>query len=113
MKRTVLLLLFSFLFVWINIVVVTTSLKSNLFEEWNFLASIPWMKATLWDFYINVFTLLCIVAYIERTFLRTIIWTLLFALLGSIGTCMFVLYRLWTWKEENGWSALFEPRKIS
>jgi len=34
--------------------VISTSLSSILFKEWHFLGSIPWMRATLWDFYANV-----------------------------------------------------------
>ena len=42
------------LWFWMVYIVVSTSLESSLFENWDFLASIPWMRATLWDFYANI-----------------------------------------------------------
>ncbi len=54
---TTLKVIFSVLLIWIIYVVVNTSLESSLFEQWSFLGSIPWMRATLWDFYINIFAL--------------------------------------------------------
>lgn len=87
-------------------IVIATSLKSNLFTEWDFLASIPWMTATLWDFYANVFVLLCWVIYKETNWLSRILWIVLFSTLGSIGTCLYVLYALVKWDEQTGIAGL-------
>eukprot|EP00959_Pyramimonas_sp_CCMP1952_P064907 1355408-Pyramimonas_sp.AAC.1 len=54
----------------------------------------PWMKATLVDFYTNVFVLLCWVWYKETSFVARVLWTLFFCGLGSIGTCAYVLVQL-------------------
>ncbi|BAV09444.1 hypothetical protein FLA_5493 [Filimonas lacunae] len=78
--------------------VIDTSLKSNLFEEWNYLAGIPWMRATLWDFYANVLVLSTWVCYKETSLLQKIFWIVLFAVLGSIGTCAYVLVQLFKLK---------------
>ena len=37
--------------------IVDTSLESSLFKELSTLVQIPWMEATLYDFYTNVFCL--------------------------------------------------------
>ena len=49
----ILKIVFSLLLVWMCYKVIGTSLESNLFKEWDFLGNIPWMRATLWDFYAN------------------------------------------------------------
>eukprot|EP00271_Cylindrocystis_brebissonii_P002339 TRINITY_DN1288_c0_g1_i1.p1 TRINITY_DN1288_c0_g1~~TRINITY_DN1288_c0_g1_i1.p1 ORF type:complete len:120 (+),score=4.75 TRINITY_DN1288_c0_g1_i1:370-729(+) len=50
----------------------------------------PWMGATLIDFYLNVFILLCWLFYKEDGWLARIIWTALFIGLGSIMTCLYL-----------------------
>jgi hypothetical protein len=96
---TFLKILFSGLFIFMNIIVIDTSLKSNLFEEWDFLAAIPWMTATLWDFYTNVLVLLCWVFYKETNWIWKITWLILFCTLGSIATCLYVLIALFRSKK--------------
>lgn len=91
MLRYALLALLIFM---INIV-VTTSLESNLFEEWNYLGSIPWMKATLWDFYANILLIYLWVLYKEKNIFIMLLWALLFFCLGSIATITYVLIQLY------------------
>lgn len=69
---------------------VATSLESNLFEEWNYLGSIAWMRATLWDFYFNIAILSAWVSYKEPKKVSAVLWILSFILLGSISTCFYV-----------------------
>lgn len=99
--KTALKLLFSAVLVFMCYQVIDTSLKSNLLEEWNFLAGIPWMRATLWDFYANVLVLSTWVCYKERSLAKKIFWIILFSLLGSIGTCAYVLVQLFKLKPEE------------
>jgi len=54
----------------------------------------PWMKATLIDFYTNVFILLSWMWYKETSIIARILWTLFFCGLGSIGSCVYVLVQL-------------------
>ncbi len=55
-------------------VVIRTSLESSLFEQWDFLGAIPWMRATLWDFYANMLVIYLFVLYREGVaFCKT--WT--------------------------------------
>lgn len=90
--------------VWIFMVymVVSTSLESSLFKEWDFLGSIPWMRATLWDFYANVLVIYLWVLYRERNVFIKILWAILFFTLGSIGTIGYVLIQLFALKRGDG-----------
>jgi predicted membrane protein len=90
--------------VWIFMVyiVVSTSLESSLFKEWDFLASIPWMRATLWDFYANVLIIYLWVVYRERGVVVKLVWAVLFFCLGSIGTIAYTLIQLFQLKEGEG-----------
>lgn len=84
-------ILFSALFIWIVYTIVATSLESNLFEEWSYLASIPWMRATLVDFYINEIIIFLWVCYREKSIFSMILWAVLFFCLGSAATTFYVL----------------------
>ncbi len=92
--KNFLIIIFLFLFFYINYTVISTSIESNLFTEWNFLASIPWMKATLVDFYINTIVIFVWVAFREKTWLSRILWLIGFVFLGSIITTLYVLIQL-------------------
>ena len=98
---TFLKITFSTILVFMTIVVVDTSLKSNLFEQWDFLAGIPWMTATLWDFYANVFALYCWIFYKETNWLWKLFWLVVLCTLGSIGTCLYILIALFRLKKED------------
>jgi hypothetical protein len=89
-------------FVWVTYVVVDTSLQSNLFQEWNYLMGIPWMQATLWDFYANIFILLLWVYYKESNIALKGLWTVLFITLGSIAVSGYVLIQLLKLKTGEG-----------
>lgn len=91
-------------------VTITTSLESNLFEEWNTLTSIPWMNATLFDFFANVVILLIIVLYRERTVLAKILWTLFFITMGSMASCIYFLVALFQMKKDDSLSKLFQKK---
>ena len=87
--------------------VISTSLESNLFVEWNFLGSIPWMRATLWDFYANVLVIFLWVCFKEKNIILKIIWLILLVCLGSIASCIYVLIQLFKLKKEDGLENLF------
>jgi hypothetical protein len=95
---TFLKILFSVLFLWMCYVVITTSIRSSLFKEWDFLGAIPWMRATLWDFYTNVTVIFLWIAYKEKLIAFKIIWLILLVALGSIATCAYVLVQLFKLK---------------
>lgn len=91
-------------------IVISTSLKSNLFTEWDYLMSIPWMQATLWDFYANMLLISLWVVYKERKFWKSILWMILFFLMGSIGTILYILVQIFSLKKEDSFEALLTKR---
>jgi hypothetical protein len=99
---TTLKILFSVIFVWMCFIIISTSLESNLFKEWAFLAGIPWMKATLWDFYANTIILGAWAIYKERTLATGLLWIVLFAVLGSIATSGYMLVQLFRLRPGQG-----------
>ncbi|WP_158797753.1 DUF1475 family protein [Pedobacter sp. L105] len=95
-------IIFSLLLVWMCYKVIGTSIESNLFKEWDFLGGIPWMRATLWDFYANIFVIYLWILYKERFIGLKIIWLILLICLGSIATCIYVLIQLFKLKPGEG-----------
>jgi hypothetical protein len=75
-------------------VVISTSLESNLFKEWSYLGSIPWMRATLLDFYANTAVLYAWIFYKEDGWLSRSTWLLLVVGLGSIAVISYLLLQL-------------------
>ncbi|MDP9079798.1 MAG: DUF1475 domain-containing protein [Bacteroidota bacterium] len=98
---------FSILFVWMCYQVIDTSIHSNLFKEWDFLGSIPWMRATLWDFYTNVTVIFLWVCYKEKYLALKLVWLVLLVALGSIASCAYVLIQLFRLKPNEGLKELF------
>lgn len=90
--------------------VVSTSLESSLFKEWAFLGSIPWMRATLWDFYANVLVIYLWVVYRERSKVTMILWAVLFFTLGSIATIGYTLIQLFGLKQGEGIQKILVPK---
>jgi len=103
-------ILFSILFVWICYVVITTSISSNLFTNWDSLGGIPWMRATLWDFYTNVTVIFVWICYKENKLYLKIIWLILLVTLGSIASCAYVLIQLFKLKPGEGLKELFSKQ---
>jgi len=83
-------------------VVVSTSLESSLFKEWDYLGSIPWMRATLWDFYANILVIYLWLLYRESSVVIKILWAVLFFALGSIGSIGYLLIQLFSLKDGEG-----------
>jgi hypothetical protein len=107
---TALKLFFSLLFVWMCYVVISTSIQSNLFKQWDFLGSIPWMRATLWDFYANVTVIFFWLCYKEKSIVLKIVWLLLLVALGSIASCAYVLIQLFKLKPDEGLKEFFSKQ---
>lgn len=107
---TTLKILFAAIFVWVTYIVISTSLESSLFKEWDFLGSIPWMRATLWDFYANIFIITLWMFYKEKSILLKIVWVILFVCLGAIATSAYVLIKLFKLKPGQGVKELVGER---
>lgn len=104
---TFLKVLFSAVFVFMCYKVITTSLESSLFKEWDFLAAIPWMRATLWDFYANVLVIYVWLCYKEKSLFLKILWLVLLVCLGSIGSCAYMLIQLFKLNKNDTLKELF------
>jgi hypothetical protein len=90
-------------------ITIDTSLSSNLLKEWNALGDIPWMRATLWDFYFNIVILMGWMIYKERHLLWAPLWALAFIGLGSIATCFYVFLQLMHLKPGEDILKVFQP----
>ena len=101
----------SIVWVWMVYIVISTSLESSLFKEWDFLGAIPWMRATLWDFYANILVIYLWVLYRERSIAIKVLWLVLFFGLGSIGSIGYVLIELFRLKDGEGLDKLLQPKK--
>lgn len=99
--RTFLKTFLILLLLWMIYVVVSTSLKSNLFTEWDYLGAIPWMQATLWDFYANILIIYLWILYKEKNTGIRILWAVLLFCLGSIASIIYVLIQLFRLKDEE------------
>jgi len=104
---TTLKVLFSVLFLTMCYTVINTSIHSNLFAQWHFLAAIPWMRATLWDFYANVAVIFFWVCYKENNVFLRALWLILLVALGSIASCAYVLIQLFWLKKDDGLKEFF------
>lgn len=82
--------------------IIDTSLESNLFEEWDNLSGIPWMEATLVDFYANVFCIFLWVIYKEQSHWRKALWLILLICLGSVATILYLIKELLTLQPGEG-----------
>lgn len=93
-KRNVLMGTLLAMSLYMTYVVVTTSMQHNLFKEWSMLAGIPWMSATLKDFYQNLFIIWLWVLYKENALWKAILWGIAFVTMGSIVTPLYVFLQL-------------------
>lgn len=109
---TALKILFGLLFVWMCYTVISTSIESNLFKEWDFLGSIPWMRATLWDFYANVTVIFLWVCYKGNSLGVRLLWLILLLTLGSIASCAYVLIQLFRLKPGQGLKEFFGKQNV-
>jgi hypothetical protein len=55
---------------------------------------VPWMVATLWDFYTNQFVLFCWACYKEDSMIMRILVLVFMICLGSLTSCLYVLWQL-------------------
>ena len=110
--KNLLIAIFSILFIYIVYTVISTSIESNLFKEWDFLASIPWMKATLVDFYVNTVVIFTWMAFRENKWSVRILWLVLFVFLGSIATTFYVLLQLFALKKDEPVINAFLLKKV-
>ena len=79
--RTLLILLFGIIFVWMIVMTALTSIKMPIWNAFSTFGDNPWATATLWDAYFGFVTLYVWVAWREVRFSPRILWFVLIQLL--------------------------------
>jgi hypothetical protein len=74
---------------------------------------VPWMTATLIDFYVNVFAIAVWVWYKESSWASRIIWTILLISFGSITTSWYIALELFKMLPDDPvYLVLFKDRQL-
>lgn len=108
--KTALKLLFGFIFVFMAVMTVRTSLEVSLWSAIPAFAASPWSMATLYDAYFGFLTFFCWLAWRERSLAPKVVWFLLIMALGNIAMSAYVLWQLFRLKKEQGVDALFQQK---
>jgi hypothetical protein len=103
-------LLFGFIFVFMTVMTVRTSLQQNLWEARTAYAANPWAMATLYDAYCGFITFFCWLAWRERSAAAKVVWFVLVMGLGNIAMSLYVLIQVFQLKQEEGVSGLFRQK---
>lgn len=90
--------------------IIDTSLESDLFSVLHDLIQIPWMEATLFDFYANVLILSLWISYKETNIIKKILWIMFLIMMGSVATCVYVLKELFALKDDEALRVLLTRR---
>lgn len=108
--KAALKLLFAFIFVFMVVMTVRTSLQVSLWSAWPTFAGSPWAMATLYDAYFGFLTFFCWLAWRERSLGLKILWFVLIMALGNIAMSAYVLLQLVGLKQDQGVGALFQQK---
>jgi hypothetical protein len=92
--KSFLKILFGFIFVWMVVATVRTSMQVSLWNSWRGFSANPWAVATLYDAYGGFITFYMWVVYKERGAGRRILWFVLIMCLGNIAMSAYVLREL-------------------
>ncbi len=112
MKKAALIVFFLIMLVVMSYQIVSTSLKSNLFDlmaNWGTegIDPYPWFRATLWDFYANFVVIALLVWHKESNKFVAILWIPFLAAMGSPGTALYLLIQAFKLKKGEGLKELF------
>lgn len=91
------------------VLVVITSLQSNMFQLPSEVVNEPWFRTTLVDFYFNICVIAAWTIYKEANVLKASVWILSFIFLGSIATCFYVFLQINRLKPSDGLEKIFLP----
>jgi hypothetical protein len=106
--KTALKVLFLFIFVWMIVLTVRTSLQVALWDALNSFAGNPWAVATLYDAYFGFITFWVWVAYKESTWTARLLWLVAILCLGNIAMSFYVLLQLFRLKPDQSLEALLQ-----
>jgi hypothetical protein len=101
-------LLFGFIFVFMVVITVRTSIRVPIWRA--SFAGNPWAWATLYDAYFGFLAFFCWVAWRERSLGIKIVWFILIMALGNIAMSFYVLLRLFALRPQDSVSALFQRK---
>jgi len=103
-------LLFGFIFVFMVVMTVRTSLQQSLWAAGPAFVASPWSMATLYDAYFGFITFFCWLAWRERAFAIKIVWFVLIMALGNIAMSLYVLIQLFQLQPDEGVAELFQQK---
>ena len=103
-------LLFGFIFVFMVVMTVRTSMQESLWSAMPAFAASPWCMATLYDAYFGFITFFCWVAWRESLLGVKILWFVLIMAGGNIAMSLYVLIQLFQLKPEESVSRLFRQK---
>ena len=86
--------LFGFIFVFMVVATIRTSLQISLWTAIPSFAASPWAMATLYDAYAGFLTIFVWVAYKEDSLWKRVLWFVLIMGLGNIAISLYVLIQL-------------------
>ena len=105
--RGTLLLLFAGILCGMLWVTVRASLACPLWSVSPALTQDPWFHATLADAYFGFLTFFVWVCVRERSLAGRATWFVLIMCLGNIAMSCYMLWRIWSWDTQTGWSGLW------
>lgn len=100
--------LFGFIFVFMVVMTVRTSLQVPIWKA-TFTGN-PWAWATLYDAYFGFITFFCYVAWRERSLAVKLLWFVLIMALGNIAMSLYVLVQLFGLKPQETVNGLFQRK---
>jgi len=103
-------LLFGFIFVFMVVMTVRTSMQVSLWSAMPAFAASPWSMATLYDAYFGFITFFCWLAWREHSLGVKIVWFVLIMAGGNIAMSLYVLIQLFQLKAEENVSGLFRQK---
>ena len=103
-------LLFGFIFVFMVVMTIRTSLQVSLWTALGSFAASPWAMATLYDAYAGFITFFCWLAWRERSLGVKIVWFVSIMALGNIAMSLYVLIQLFGLQADENASALFRQK---
>lgn len=111
MKNLGLKILFLGMSIAMIVLVIVTSMQSDMFNLDPIVTGEPWFRTTLVDFYFNIVIISSWMFYKESSWLKRIIWLIAFITLGSIATCGYVFLQLISLKSGEGFDKVLLKRE--
>jgi hypothetical protein len=108
--KLLLKLLFGFIFIFMVVMTVHTSMQQSLWDARPAFMASPWSMATLYDAYFGFSTFFCWLAWRERGVAVKIGWFVLIMGLGNIAMSLYVLIQLFQLKSDEGVAGLFRQK---